>query len=620
MSKARQIWMGALVLAATLLAYFPALSAGFVWNDRDYVTSPALSSASGLARIWFQVGATEQYYPILHTAFWVEHRLWGDAAFGYHLLNILLHAASAVLLALILRRLFADWERQDEAAWLAAFVFALHPVCAESVAWISEQKNTLSTVFYLAAALAYLRFERRRSWRPYLLASALFALALLTKSVTATLPAGLLVVLWWRRGRLEWKRDVAPLLPWLAAGAAFGLFTAWVEKDVGGAKGAAYQLSLIERGLLAGRAAWFYLGKLLWPANLVFIYPRWHVSAAEAWQYLYPAAALALLAALWLLRRRWRGPLAGALFFVGSLFPVLGFLNVYAFIFSYVADHWQYLASLGVIVPAAAGAAAWLGLAPPRLRWPGRALLAGILALLGAQTWRESRGFHDMLTFYQTIIDRNPDAWMAHYNLGNELRSAGRTPEAIAHYERALQANADMPDAQTALGLALQAEGRDAEAEAHYEAALRLDPNVGSAQSNLGLALMKQGRGDEALGHFQAALRLQPGDVAARNHLANTLARMDGRLPEAIDQYEHSLQLRPDQPEVQNNLGIALLMLGRAPEAIGHFEAALRLDPTLARTHANLATALESVGRPREAAEHYAAARRLGLNVPPSGN
>jgi hypothetical protein len=293
MPKARSLWIGALLVAATLAAYLPALRAGFVWNDRDYGTRPALASAGGLARIWFKVGATEQYYPILHSAFWAEHRLWGDDAFGYHLLNVLLHAASAILLALLLRRLFEleAHARYRGVEWIAAFIFALHPVCAESVAWIAEQKNTLSTVFYLAAALAYLRFDARRTRRPYVLATAFFLLALLTKSVTATLPAALLVVFWWRRGRLELKRDFRPLAPWLAAGAAFGLFTAWVERDVGGARGAAYQLSLVERCLVAGRALWFYLGKLIWPAHLVFIYPRWQVSEAEAWQYLFPAAA-----------------------------------------------------------------------------------------------------------------------------------------------------------------------------------------------------------------------------------------------------------------------------------------------------------------------------------------
>ena len=262
-----------------------------------------------------------------------------------------LHAAAAFLVMLIMRRLGLP------GALLAALVFALHPVCVESVAWISEQKNTLSTVFYFSAALLYLHFDRTRRGSHYFLASALFVMALLTQTVTATLPAALLVVFWWQRGRLDWKRDVRPLLPWFALGAAAGLLTAWVERKFVGAEGTDFALTLVERFLVAGRAVWFYLGKLVWPANLMFFYPRWRVDSAEWWQYLYPLAALAALAgcACWPAKRR--GPLAGALIFAGTLFPALGFFNAYPFIYSYVADHFQYIASLGIIVPVAAGLA-----------------------------------------------------------------------------------------------------------------------------------------------------------------------------------------------------------------------------------------------------------------------
>ncbi len=239
--RARSVWLGVLVFGATVVAYLPAMKAGFIWNDSDYVTAPGLRSFDGLARIWFEVGATEQYYPLLHSAFWIEHRLWGDAAIGYHLVNILLHATSACLLALILRRLLdhgvgpstsprasasgptaAGHERRRYAGveWLAALVFALHPVCVESVAWITEQKNTFSLVFYLGAFLIYLRFDETRRPRHYFSALALFCLSILGKTATVTLPAALLVVFWWRRGRLAWRSDVRPLLPWLVLGAA----------------------------------------------------------------------------------------------------------------------------------------------------------------------------------------------------------------------------------------------------------------------------------------------------------------------------------------------------------------------------------------------------------------
>ena len=344
------LFAAALVLAV-LFVYQPAWHGGFIWDDDAHVTRPELRSWHGLYRIWFDLGATQQYYPLLHSAFWLEHKLWGDATLGYHLVNILLHATAAVLVALILRRLAIP------GAYLAAAIFALHPVQVESVAWITELKNTLSAVFYLGAMLVYLRFDQTRKTPLYWWALGLFVLGLLSKTVTATLPAALLVIFWWRQGRLSWRRDVVPLLPFFGLGAAAGVLTAWVERKLIGAEGAAFELTIIERCLIAGRAIWFYLGKLVWPAELIFIYPRWHVSQAIWWQYLFPAAALLLLAVLWGLRRRWRGPLAGLLFFVGTLLPVLGFCNVYPFIYSFVADHFQYLASLGMITLASAGVA-----------------------------------------------------------------------------------------------------------------------------------------------------------------------------------------------------------------------------------------------------------------------
>jgi len=392
-ARHRTSWKCAGIFAVVLLA----LSGRIIWDDDAYVTGEGLRSLHGLVRIWTELGATEQYYPLLHSAFWMEHRLWGDATLGYHLLNVILHAASACLLALILRRLAVP------GAWFAGLIFALHPVCVESVAWITEQKNTLSTVFYLLSLLAYLRFDRDRGRRWYFLATGLFLLALLTKTVTATLPAALLVIFWWQRGTLSWKRDALPLLPWLAAGAAGGMFSGWVERVYIGAHGSSYDLNLVQRTLVAARASGFYLGKLLWPANILFTYPRWTVDPAVWWQYLYPLGIGGLLWALWRVRGRSRAPLAALLFFLGSLFPTLGFFNVYAFIFSYVADHWQYLPSLGVIALAAAGWSRWTRGSP--------VVAILVLGLLGTLTWKQSRYYRDAPTLYRATLERNPAAW-----------------------------------------------------------------------------------------------------------------------------------------------------------------------------------------------------------------
>jgi protein O-mannosyl-transferase len=247
----------AVLIVATLAAYAPAWHGAPLWDDDAHLTRPALRSLSGLWQIWFDVGATQQYYPVTHSAFWVMQRLWGSDTLGYHLVNILLHATSAYLLSRLLLRLEVPGAR------LGAVVFALHPVQVESVAWMTELKNTLSGALCLGAALVYLQYDRRRDRRTYGLALCLYALSLLAKSVTAVLPGALLVVCWWRQGRVSWRRDVRPLLPFFAIGVGAGTMTAWFERMVNGARGAEFQLAAVERLLIAGRAIWFYLSTIV---------------------------------------------------------------------------------------------------------------------------------------------------------------------------------------------------------------------------------------------------------------------------------------------------------------------------------------------------------------------
>lgn len=344
-----------IILIATFATYFPAMSGTFIWDDDTHVTKPELRSVHGLWRIWSEPRATPQYYPLLYSSFWLQHRLWGDATLGYHIVNLVLHLLTVTMVYAILRKL------EVPGALLAAGVFALHPVHAETVAWISEQKNTLSGLLYVSAMFAYVHFDKnsrvrgRWLWLFYLVSLVAFVLSLLSKSVTATLPAALLVILWWKHGKLTWRHDVLPLVPYFFFGISSGLFTAYVEHEWVGAAGANYDLSMVQRVMLAGRVAFFYLGKLILPVNLVFSYPRWDINPYDWKQWLYPIAAVSLLISFWMLRRRSRALLAAFLFFVGTLFPVLGFLNVYPFVYSYVADHFQYLASLGIIVLGSAG-------------------------------------------------------------------------------------------------------------------------------------------------------------------------------------------------------------------------------------------------------------------------
>lgn len=575
----RDLGLAALLLGLMLFAYLPALNGGYIWDDNAHITRPDLQSLHGLWRIWFELGATQQYYPLLHSAFWIEHQMWGDSVFGYHLLNVALHAVSALLLVLLMRRLALP------GAWLAGFLFALHPVCVESVAWISEQKNTLSGVFYLASALIYLRFDQTRRRAHYSIALALFVAALLSKSVTATLPAALLVILWWRRGRLDWKKDALPLAPWLAIGAAAGLFTSWVERKYIGAQGAHFSMSLLERCLLAGRVIWFYLAKLVWPANLMFVYPHWNISAAVWWQYLFPVGALALAAALWIVARRHRGPLAAYLYFVGTLVPVLGFLNVYPFVFSYVADHFQYLATLGVIVPAAYG----LTLAAKRAAFVP-AIAVAALAIL---SWQQSGTYRDGATLYQDTLARNSESWMAHNELGLILtRVSGAQELALAHIQEAVRLYPDSAEVHNNLGVVLSdMPGRLPDAVTQFQTALRIKPKYAEAHNNLGGALSElPGRKADAMAEYQAALSIDPNDAEARNNLGSALSEMPGRLPDAIAEFEAALRINPNLVEAQANLGAALAKVpGRRQEAIAHLQTALQIRPDLQRVRQMLA-------------------------------
>jgi len=556
----------ALIVVATVVAYLPAVRGGFLWDDDAHVTKPELRSAHGLYRIWFDVGATQQYYPLLHSAFWVQHQLWGDAPAPYHVVNIALHACAVVLVMLIVRRLLSarGFAWADPAAFLTAAVFALHPVHVESVAWITEQKNTLSAVFYLAAMLTYLRFDQSRRKGCYALATGLFVLALLAKPVTVTLPPALLVVFWWLRGRLSLRRDVVPLLPWFVFSLASGLFAAWVERAVIGAEGDAFALSGEQRLLLPSRVIAFYLGKLLWPNDLIFVYPRWTVDAAVWWQWLFPAGAASVTIALIVLARRTRAPLAAFLFYCGSLFPVLGFFNVYLFLYTYVADHFQYLPSLGIIVLICGALAAATG----RIRSPEArtAVLVALPAVLGALTFRQCRMYADVRTIYEITLAKNPDCWMACNNLGIVLADMGEPRAALDYYDRALQ----------------------------------LRPRYPEALNNKGVTLSALRRSRDAIEAFENALQLRPSYCACWENIIDALSTT-GRPLAAVERGAEALRHCPENPRLLVNLGIAHGLLGQQAEAVDRFEQAVRLDASFAAGFANLAIAYDALGRVSDA-------------------
>ncbi len=610
-----------LVVVATAAAYAPALQGGFVWDDDVHiVANETLQAEGGLARIWLDPRANTQYYPLVFTTFWIERALWGLEPAGYHALNVLLHVANALLLWRLLAGLSLPGAR------LAALLFALHPVHVESVAWIMERKNLLSGMFYLLSALAFLRFrplgEARRlgPQRLYWLALLLFVCALLSKSVTASLPAAILLAIYWKTGRVE-GRDVVLVLPFFVLGIAAGLNTAWLEKSAVGAAGADWSFSPIERVLIAGRALCFYPAKLLWPEPLIFTYPRWTIDASAASQYLYPAAVAGVLALLWSARGRiGRGPLVAALFFAGTLVPALGFVDVYPMRFSFVADHFQYLASLGVLVPLAAGAAELAATIDARAgRWPlrlYRAAVGLVIVTLAVQTNLQSRIYRNQETLWRDTLAKNPASWMAHNNLGHLHGQRGDHERAAHHFRHTTELKPDYTVAAVNLGEALVRLGRHEEAVPHLEQALERTPDQDNAHYVLWVAYSHLGRWDEAMTHLRSGGAQQWG-FDTQLEAARVLVRA-GRLRDALTPLSRAARLRPDDATVAFERGNVHLALGEPEQAIRAYRLAMALHGEWAVAHARLGNAFERLGDPARAEHHYAEAVRLdpALEVP----
>ena len=620
----RNLVFGLGLVAAVVLCFSPALPGDFLWDDDLHITAnPTIVGPLGLKEIWTTAAAN--YFPLVLTNFWVQHALWGLNPLGYHVVTLLFHALAAVLLWRVLVRLNA------RGAWLGAALWALHPVQVESVAWICELKNTQSAVFFLGVILGWLRWlevgrvsdpmsaspmkshgesSPRFSVSHSAYAGALVCalLAILSKPSTVPLPVVLALCVWWRRGRFTW-RDLIPLVPFFLLSFGAAGWTIWEQRVNSGAQGAVWAQTWPERFVIAGRAVWFYIGKLAWPADLIFIYPRWEIAATPL--AFGPFAGVVLVVA-----GLWRGR-AGALrpgffaaiFFGALLFPVLGFFSIYFFRYSFVGDHFQYLASMGPL--ALAGAAITVALD----RWPavlGRvrpvfsALLIGGLGFL---TWRESTVYLSSQTLWRATLARNPAASMAWFNLGSTLLKEGRHDEAIACLREGLRLRPDDAPGYNDLGCELVVVGRAEEALPIFARALELRPSYAEVHNNLGNALRSVGRVDEAVARYEQALQLKPAYAEAHNNLGCELAAK-GRTTEAIYHLEQAVRLNPVNSTNHNNLGNALRDAGRTDAAIACYGRALELTPDFAEGHANLGRALMAAGRVPEALERFASAAR----------
>jgi len=651
-----------LLIAMVVATYAPTLNNTYIWDDDSYVTKNLnLRTPAGLWATWFTPLTLPQFYPLVHTTYWLEYQCWELRPLGYHVDNMLLHALGVVLAWRLLLRL------QVPFAWLGAALFAVHPVMVESVAWVTERKNVLSMALALAAMLCYLHFsppeiaaaDRPRSrWRIlyYSLALLLFIGAMLSKTVVASLPAVLLLIYWWKRGRLG-IRDVVPLLPFFAVGITLGLVTAWLERIHVGAEGDEWAFTPADRLLIAGRAAWFYAAKLAWPYPIIFFYPRWEIDDHAVWQYLFPLAGLAAIVGLFLARGRiGRGPLVAALIFCGVLVPALGFFNVYPFRYSFVADHFQHHASLALIALAAAGAGMLDRLLPggsepvaaaddnatpePALGTPRVALrvtISIILVALAAISFRQTYTYYDLDSLYRDIIAKNPGCWAAYSNLGAHMMKtkraaegedllreairlspknylshsnyghallqkgqrdgfvAGQIDEAIEHFETAIRIEPRFAPAYVGMAMALSCDGRNAEARDYLAKAVERRAQYPDALAAMGVLLVKEENWSGAQDYFERALKLKPNLLAAQHGLGLALVNL-GKSQEAISPLQNALQLDPDSFEAHYVLGNALFNLRDLHTAIDQYREALRIKPDYLDALSNLGVALGMLG------------------------
>jgi tetratricopeptide (TPR) repeat protein len=603
------VWLGAAGLVVLVLAaYLPVLQAGFVWDDDAHVTSnPTLRSLSGLRSIWFDPSATPQYYPLVHTSFWLEYHAWGLHPLGYHVTNVLLHAANALLLWIVLRRLGVP------GAYWAALLFAVHPVHVESVAWISERKNVLSTLCYLGSFLAWLHFwppEQERPtgpWHFYALTLLLFLGALLSKTVTCSLPAAFLLVRWWKQGRVS-VRDLLATAPLFLLGLPLALHTAFLEKYHVGAHGHEWSWSYLERALIAGRALWFYAGKLLWPVPLAFSYPRWQINPTSWWQVGLPIAVVVILLSLYGLRRRLgRGALVVGLFFAGTLLPALGFFDVYPMRYSFVADHFQYLASIGLLVLAGAGIAWTLRRRPASVRYACGGML---VAILGVLTWQQTRIYRNAGTLWTDTLAKNADSWLAYTNRARAYQESGQWQLAIADFTRALELKPDMADVYTNRGAAYQQLGQLDQAIRDSTRAIELDPELATAHANRGMAYQAAGQVQQAIADYTRAVELKP-TLASAYVNRGTARQQLGEMRPAIADFTQAIELKPDvAPHLPGaadlagaymNRGTAHRQLGELQEAVSDYTRAIELDPHLAAAHSNRGMLYQQRSQPQQA-------------------
>ena len=612
MTMSNRRWLGGIfIVVLTLAVYLPAIRGGFVWDDGLHLINNVVFQENGLYRVWFTTDSFV-YYPMVWTSYWLEYQFWGPDPAGYHVVNVLLHALSSVLIWRILLRLGIP------APWLAALIFALHPVNVESVAWITQRKNTLCMLFYVGALCCYLRHEDEGGWGLYVLAVFLFLLSMLSKGASVVLPAVLLLLAWWRRGRLG-INDVLRSIPFFAVAGLMSFSEVWFQTTQVIGEDVVRDDPFAAHVAGAGWVVWFYLDKALIPIDLSFVYPRWQIDPTHWLSYVPNVMLILLLLVLWCFRRSWgRGPFHALGYFVLAVAPAMGFVYFFFLKYSFVADHYQYFSIIAVIAllvgTATHLASRYRGMVPVLLR------LAAVLVLVlcGVLTWRQASYYDGAITLWHDTLKKNPDSWLAHNNLGDKLRKLGdalkaegneldslrKHEEAIQHFREATRAAPELAAAYISMGMTYLTLGRRDDAIAQFHYALNVKPDFHQGYLELGIALHMQGRHEIALQMFHKALQVNPRYANAYFQIA-AVADARGDLGEAEANYRKAIEIDPQFEEAHVNLGSVLGRQRRIDEAIAHFREALRIAPNSARAHYNLGYVYQSQGRAAKAIAHF---------------
>ena len=588
-------WFWALILIlAVILAYLPVWKAGFIWDDDTIVTlNPVVVGPLGLKEIW--TTAASRFYPLVLSTFWLEHALWGLTPLPYHLVTVSFHAASAVVLWRVLRNL------EVRGSWLGAALWALHPVAVESVAWVSEMKNTESCLFYLLTILFFVKGLKSGSlgnrsggnWN-YSIALLCSALAMVSKSSTLLMPLVLCLCTWWVKERWSW-RDMAKVVPILLMCIVVGVVVKHVAHLNGGNE-LHWAQTWQERVAMAGYIFWFYVGKLFWPYPLLTYYAFWKVDPEQWISYLPVVTVVLTLIILWLKRRTWSGPCFFAFaYYLIMLLPVLGLFSMTGFRYSVIEDHLQYLASMGPLALAGTGLARLSDFAIPGRSLLQPALCAGLLLVLGILSWRQAYNYQSEKTLWTYNLIENPASWAAYNGLGFCLAKEGKVDEAITLFQKALEIDPYYAVTHFNLGMALAEKGRMDDAIAEYQTALTLDPDNAQAHAKLGEALSQRGQIDEAVSQYGKALEANPYSAMAYNDLGLALVQKK-QVDKAIEQYQKALEIDPNFALAHNNLGVVLFQNGQVAEAIVQYQMALKIDSSVAQAHNNLGLALAQTG------------------------